>query len=263
MPYFKTTDRCSLYYEIKDFESSKPVLVFLNGTTQTTLNWRTHAVAMKERFRVLMYDARASGASEVGTLPLSPECHISDLSALLGHLNIQKANMSGVSHGAYLASAFASALPERTERLVLFGVGAKRSCRAEFIIKSWAEILKCAGLECMARASLPMIFGEDFLKKNKGLIDGMVKALVRRNNKESLLAHLEAMLEYPPLSQTAHTISAPCLVISGSDDPLVPETAARELADLCKGRYEQIIGAGHSVPAEVPERFHNILHDFL
>ncbi len=263
MPRFKTTDGCSLYYEITGFDSSKPVLVFLNGTTQTTLNWRTYAAALKDRFRVLMYDARASGASETGSLPLSPACHISDLSALLNYLNIPKANMTGVSHGAYLACAFAAALPKRTERLAVFSVGANRTCRAEVIIKSWAETLKCAGLECMARASLPVIFGEDFLKKNKELLDGMVKAVVRRNNKESLLAHLEAMLDYPPLSQTAHKVKAPCLVISGSDDPLVPASEAQELADLCKGKYEQIIGAGHSVPAEAPERFHNILMDFL
>lgn len=263
MPRFKTTDGCSLYYEITGFDSSKPVLVFLNGTTQTTLNWRTHAAALKERFRVLMYDARASGVSERGSLSLSPACHISDLSALLDDLHVEKANMAGVSHGAYLACAFAAALPKRTERLVLFSVGANRSCRAEIIIKSWAEILKCAGLECMARASLPIIFGEDFLKKNKEIIDGMVRAAVRRNNRESLLAHLEAMIAYPPLSQTAYMIRSPCLVISGSDDPMVPASEAQELADLCKGKYKQIIGAGHSVPAEVPERFHNILGDFL
>lgn len=263
MPYFKTRDGCSLYYEMTDFESSKPVLVFLNGTTQTVLNWRTHAAAMKDRFRALMYEARASGASEVGILPLSPECHISDLAALLDGLRIEKANMVGVSHGAYLACAFAATLPERTERLILFSVGAERTCRAESIIKSWAEILKCAGLECMARASLPMIFGEDFLKKNKDLLDGIVKAVVRRNKKESLLTHLEALPAYPPLSQTAHRIKTPCIVISGSDDPMVPASEAQKLADLCKGRYEQILGAGHSVPAEVPERFHNILLDFL
>ena len=59
MPHFKTKDGCSIYFETQSFESSKPVVVFLNGTMQNTVYWKTLSMDFKDRFRVLMYDARA------------------------------------------------------------------------------------------------------------------------------------------------------------------------------------------------------------
>jgi len=44
MPHFKTKDGRSIYYETQSFESSKPVVVFLNGTMQNTVYWKTHSM---------------------------------------------------------------------------------------------------------------------------------------------------------------------------------------------------------------------------
>lgn len=55
----------------------------------------------------------------------------------------------------------------------------------------------------------------------------------------------------------------PSLVISGSDDTLVTEEGATELAVLCGGRHKKMIGIGHSVPSEAPELFNKTLLEFL
>ena len=63
---FKTSDSTNIYYETHGFESSGPAVIFLNGTMQTTFNWRPHARVFKDSFRVILYDARAQGQSELG-----------------------------------------------------------------------------------------------------------------------------------------------------------------------------------------------------
>ncbi len=263
MPYFRTNDDCSIYYETQGFKSSRPVVVFLNGTMQTTVYWKTNAAALKNRFRVLLYDARAQGQSDLGGRELSLERHAGDLAALLKHLGLEKVHLVGLSHGAKVALAYTTNFPGCIARLVLCSVGAKSTCRAKLCVRSWLEILKSSGLGAMTWASLPVVFGESFLQQKQGTLDNIVKAIVRRNRKEALIAQLEAMTAYPPLSQIAQNVRIPCLIISTSDDPLVKEEGARKLALLCNGRHKHIAGVGHSIPAEAPELFNKTLLEFL
>jgi len=263
MPYFKTKDGCSIYYETQGFESLKPVVAFLNGTMQSTVYWKTHSVVLKDRFRVLMYDARAQGKSDLGEAKLSLEDHAEDFSALLQHLRVEKTNLIGLSHGAQVALAYAAHSPECVDRLVLCSVSARQTCRARLILKSWLEILKSSDLETLARVSLPVAFGEKFLKQKQRILNNIINAIVKRNHKTALIAHLEAMSVYPPLSQIAQNVHRPILVLSGSDDPLVNESDAKQLAMVCGGRHDHLTGIGHSIPAEAPELFNKTVLQFL
>jgi pimeloyl-ACP methyl ester carboxylesterase len=127
----------------------------------------------------------------------------------------------------------------------------------------WLKTLKSSGLEAMAWAALPVVLGEDFLTKQEKLLPSIVSAIVTRNKEEGLLSHLEAMHAYPTLAPMARSVSAPCLVISGADDPLVTQEGAKELAALCNARHEHIGGVGHSVPTEAPELFRKTVMEFL
>ncbi len=128
---FKTNDGCQIYYETHGFESSKPTVVFLNGTMQTTFNWRPHARFFKDSFSIILYDARAQGKSELGKKKLSLDLHVKDLLELLHHLKIEKARFVGVSHGSYIALSLASRIPDVVDRLVLCSVGAKITNQAK------------------------------------------------------------------------------------------------------------------------------------
>jgi 3-oxoadipate enol-lactonase len=263
MPYFSAQDGCRLYYETQGLDSERPVVVFLNGTMQSTVYWKPHATAFKEQFQVLTYDARGQGQSDLGKERISLKGHAADLGSLLDHLEIEKAHLIGLSHGAKVALACAAHSPERVDKLVLCSVTATLTQRARLLVKSWLAILKGDGLEAMVWASLPVVFGEDFLKDRERILDGLVKATVRRNSKEGLTALLEAMMAYPSLSQTVGSLSAPTLVISASEDPLVTEERAKDLAKLCGGRHRHVTGIGHSVPSEAPELFDEMVSEFL
>ena len=259
---FKTSDITNIYYETHGFES-RPVVVFLNGTMQTTFNWRPHARVFKDNFRVILYDARAQGQSELGKRKLSLDLHVQDLSELLHHLKIKKAHFVGLSHGAYVSLSLAFQLPQVIDRLVLCSVGARITDQAKIIIRSWLEILQWSGLRSLAWAVLPTVFGEVFLKQNKRIIDKMVEAIVVRNNKDALIAQLKAINNYSAPGSLVKNINCPALVISGSQDHLVNPKEARQLSNLCRARHEEIPGIGHSIPAETPELFNIRVLKFL
>jgi pimeloyl-ACP methyl ester carboxylesterase len=263
MPYFDTEDGCSLFYETEAFGSSRPTVVFLNGTMQTTVYWKTLASMLRDRFRVLMYDARAQGESGLGEQALSLDVHVADLTALLRHVEVERAHLVGLSHGAKVALACAAHSPGCVDHIVLCSVGAELTSRTKLIIGSWLEVLQRSGLEAMARVALPVVFGEDFLARQARILPTIVEAIAARNSAEGLAVHLEAMANYAPLSEMAPGARVPCLVVSGSDDTLVTDEEAGQLASLCSGRHERITGAGHSVPVEAPQVFGNIVMRFL
>ena len=263
MPYFQTEDTCRLYYECHGFEAEKPVVVFLNGMTQTVLNWLPQAKAFKKQFRAILYDARGQGKSDLGGRSLSPGLHAADLIALLNALKLKKVHLVGLSHGAHVALTLTAEAPQRVERLVLCGIGANRSSRAEAVIRSWLATLKNSGLEAMVRSAMPVIFGYAYLEKHSRILDKIVRAIVLRNRETALAAHLSAMLAYPNPSDSAMKITHPCLVISADADPLVNPQNANRLEESCGGTDVLINGSGLTLTAESPVRFNRCVLAFL
>ena len=263
LPYFTTEDGCRLFYTTYGFETSKPFAIFLNGATQTTLYWGTHVPTFSKYFRLLFYDARAQGRSGLGRQSLTLQQHVSDLKGLLERLAIDKAQLVGISHGARVALAFADELPQMVDHLVLCSLGLKTNERSKTVIRSWLAILQLSGVEAMAWAALPVVFGNNFLKQHKRMLDKIVKAVVKRNRKRALIAQLDAILHYPPPTGIPARYRPPTLVISGSEDPIINQADARQLANLYEARHKEFSGVGHSIPTEAPLLFEKILIGFL
>jgi 3-oxoadipate enol-lactonase len=263
MPYFKTDDDCSLYYEVLGQGLGKPTITFINGTMQTTVYWKQVGKTLLGRFRLLLYDARGQGASDLGNQPLSLGMHVADLKALLSHVGIGETALVGLSHGARIALALAEEAPELVFRLVLCSISTRATFRAKMVVRSWYEILKQHSLDAMVWAAVPYVFGGSYLRQNEKLIERVVKTLVRRNKTEALRAHLEAMQTYAPLSRSLRPMPFLVLVLSGDDDPLVSREGAEEIARICGGRHVELKGMGHSIPAEAPDAFVRLVSDFL
>lgn len=263
MPYYRTADGCSLYYEIFGDGPAKPTLTFVNGTLQTTIYWKLIGKTLTDKYRLLLYDGRGQGESDLGDIPLSLDQHATDLKHLLDMLNIDQTAMLGLSHGARVAVALANQRPDLVSRLILCSTSTRATFRASMVVRSWYEILRRHSLDAMVWAAVPLVFGGRYLRDNKKVLERIVKTIVRRNNTEALRAHLEAMQHYPPLLRMLKKTPFLVLVITGDDDPLVTTEGAAEIASICGGRHVELKGVGHSVPAEAPERFIRLVLDFL
>lgn len=263
MTYFKTPDGCSLYYELLGEGPGKPDIVFVNGMLQTTIYWKLVSKSLTDRFRILLYDCRGQGESDLGALPLTLKQHGNDLQLLLYELGIHQAHIIGISHGARVALTLANDYPELVARMVLCSISTRSTFRARMVVRSWFEILQRHSLDAMVWAAVPHVFGPNYLRQNSRMLDRIVKTIVRRNHTDALRAHLEAMQHYPPLIKTLKKTPFLTLVLTGEDDPLVTTEGSREIADICGGRHRELPGIGHSVPAEAPELFIKLVTAFL
>lgn len=263
MPYFKTMDGCSLYYELIGEGTGKPTLTFINGTLQTTVYWKPAAKELSHRFRLLLYDGRGQGESDLGERPLSLALHAEDLKGLFNELGLHQSALVGLSHGARVALALADQSPDLITRMVLGSISTRATFRAKMIVRSWNEILQRHSLDAMVWAAVPHVFGRAYLKANERQLERIVKTIVRRNRTEALRAHIEALQHYPPLGNTLKALPFLVLVLTGEDDPLVTREGAEEMARICGGRHVELKGIGHSLSAEAPRQFIDIVSDFL
>ncbi len=263
MPFLTTKDGCRIYYTTRGIDTSDSIVIFLNGTTQTTLYWGAAVPAFSEHFGLVFYDARAQGQSDLGHKPISLKLHVADLNFLMGKLGIDRASLVGISHGSRVALAMATEYPDRVDRMVLCSLGAKTNQRSIATVRSWLQLLHLSGLEAMAWAALPAVFGENFLKQHQNSLDIIVKAVVKRNRKKALIAQLEAIFQYPPPDVRPMDFSRPTLIITGAQDPLVNLEDVERLADLCNAQHEQLAGIGHSIPAEAQAVFEKLVLEFL
>ena len=252
MAYFRTQDGCSLYYETVGFERPRPVVIFLNGTLQTTMYWKALAASLKPGFRSLLYDARGQGESDLGDPPLSLDLHLADLQALIRHLELPSVNLVGLSHGALLGYAMARQHPDRVDRLVLCSIGVRAAMRSRLIVKSWLTVIQEGGLAAMVDAAIPHVFGEAYLVRHQKHLDRIAKTIVRRNREAAVSAHLAALGAYPRLRSMLRPLDHPLLVMCGADDSLVSARGAAEVAEKSGGRHMVVKMAGHSIPGRGP-----------
>ena len=254
MPRFEADDGCPLYYDtLAEKAGGGPAIVFLNGTAQTTLNWRPFANRLKRAAQVVLYDARCQGRSGEGHHEPDLEQHARDLIQLLDHLDIARAGLMGLSHGARVALATARRFPDRVTRLMLLSLDLDTGMRARLTMASWRTILSECGLEALMRAMLPVVFSEAFLRQEARVLDKIVEALVQRNDAAKLNRLLAALGDYPPVAATLPEPGPPARVLAGADDPLVSSTGARALAERLQGSFRLLENTGHSIPAETPQ----------
>jgi pimeloyl-ACP methyl ester carboxylesterase len=102
-----------------------PVVLAAHGVTANHRAWAWVAqeITQGQAVTVVAPDLRGRGGS--GTLPgpAGMSAHAADLAAVLDHLEVERACLVGHSMGGFVASAFASAHPDRTSSVLLVDGG--------------------------------------------------------------------------------------------------------------------------------------------
>jgi 3-oxoadipate enol-lactonase len=198
-----------------------------------------HAWPKDER----MWDAQVSALEEAGHEPVAPRLYgrgasVDDWAAqLLGEVEGPFVAV-GASMGGYCALALARRASERLPGLVLAGSRAdadsqeRRDYREELIAR-----LRTEGVRPEDETDVPA---------------------------EELAVAQEAIRDRPDLTDVASSFGGPLLVVVGDADEVVPVDVARATAEnALRASLEVVAEAGHLVTLEQPERFNEILLEFL
>jgi 3-oxoadipate enol-lactonase len=236
--------------------AGQPVLVFSNSLGADLTMWEGVAAAFSERFRILRYDTRGHGASEVPDPPYTLPALGNDLLVLLDKLDVLRFFFCGLSLGGMTGMWLGANAPDRVEGLVLANTAARIGTE-----ESWnarIERAQTAGLEPMAGEILGRWFTSQTQKAS------IVNARrILTSTSVSGYAGCCAAIRDADLTSSLHRIQAPTLVITGTWDPATPPSQGKALTEQIRGAAYMELPAAHLSAIERPAEFSNAMQAFF
>ncbi|MEN6611092.1 MAG: alpha/beta hydrolase [Methanoregulaceae archaeon] len=240
-------------------------LILINGFASTMDTWNPPVLtALRERFRVLVFDNRGTGYSSPSDKEFSIPLFAEDTALLMDALGIGKANILGFSMGAAIALDLAISRPERVDKLVLVsgsGGGAEVQAAKPEI---WAKLMDRRGTPSeIADRMFSLIFPPEWLREHPD--PWAYCPAIRETTSEEIAARqIAAFTGWRGGSGRLGTISSATLLITGTDDAIIPPANSLMIASRIPGaRVIEFEGAGHGLMYQVPDRFCEAVLDFL
>ena len=256
----------NLYYEEQG--SGEPLLLIM-GLGAHSLLWIMQRPALAQRYRVISFDNRGSGRSEVPPGPYSTRQMADDAAGLLDHLGIERAHVIGWSMGGMIAQQLALNHPQRVGRLVLLASLAK----ARAYSLPWLAFGEQARERGLDRAGLllwamPWSYTPAFMTQPAMVEFALNQALADPFpiTAEGFAGQAAACREHTTsdLIDQLPRITAPTLVLVGAEDILTPPEYSREMAQRIPGARLQILErGGHGMPLEYAQAVNEALLAFL
>ncbi|MET9262449.1 alpha/beta hydrolase [Amycolatopsis sp. NPDC004079] len=242
--------------------SGRPV-VFLHAGAMTRAMWDPQFARFADRYRVIRYDGRGHGGS--ARLPQTAFSHHEDTRKLLDALDIDQAVLVGCSFGSRVFADFALAHPDRVGALVLASPGLSgMEFRDPYILGLEREMASATSreqvVECLLRSWV------DGPHRSADEVDPAVREACRSMVWENIAREHSAPVPAEELRAVDRVaeIRARTLVLTGElDSSDIVRTAELLDREAPGTRWVRVPGAGHPVNLEQPDRFGDLLDEFL
>lgn len=254
-----------------------PAVLLIHGITSSSRTWRDVMPGLAEHYTVIAPDLLGHGRSAKPRGDYSLGGYASGLRDLLVALEIPKATVVGHSLGGGVAMQFAYQFPERLERLALVdsgGLGSEVNLVLRAATLPGAEyvlpLLASSPLRG-ASAALGAVLGRVGLRANadvKGMAEGF-ESLGDASARRAFVHTARSVID--PAGQRVDATDrlylaehVPSLIVWGERDRMIPVKHGREAHALMpNSRFEVFAEAGHFPFNDDPERFVDLLHDFI
>jgi 3-oxoadipate enol-lactonase len=258
---FVENNGTKIFYEVA---GTGPPVILIHGGWLNSEQWDEQFPRLSEAHRVVRYDYRGAVRSPLGDSSYS---HTEDLAALLARLNIQRADIVGLSQGSQIAIDFVLAHPEAVRSMMIggsplsgfdmgpeFGQGMRGVVTAGAAddpqltydrIWAFAPFRVASGMPAVRKRLDDMIVHENTWAANRA---GAPKP---------------KPVAAPPATRLGE-IDRPMLVVVGEGDMPAFIREAEFVAGHVRGaELKRVKGAGHFVNLEQPESYDEILFSWL
>jgi pimeloyl-ACP methyl ester carboxylesterase len=230
-------------------------------------------------------DKQGVGNTTAGVKPFSIQQFANDTVGLLAALKIQKIDVLGFSMGSLVAQELTVMHPEKVTRLVLYGAscGGKQGIpQSPQFVKMAMDVINKLGNGTSSidpqelKTFLSLQYGAEWMKlhpnffealpipkfpKFKDLFHGIPPNTQMQQTK-SIISWMST--NWSGICDNLSKISIPTLVITGTDDVVVPSANSLIIAAKIPGAWlVQIKDAGHALMSQYPEQFNKIVKTFL
>jgi 3-oxoadipate enol-lactonase len=240
-------------------DAKAPVLVLSNSLGTNFFMWDAQLPAISKHFRVLRYDTRGHGQSDVTPGPYSFDQLGRDVLALADVADVQKFSFCGLSMGGVTGMWLGIHAPERLHKLVLCSTAAKIGNADTWNARIAA--LRKGGAKSISAGTMERWFTARFRERQPQTVE-RIRQMVESTTTEGYIACCEALRE-ADFRESLAQIRTPTLVISGTHDPATTPQDGRFIAARVKGARYVELDAAHLSNVEQQDRFTQEVAEFL
>lgn len=247
-----------LNYKLQGTPNS-PVLVFSNSLGSEMMMWDELVPYLLPFFRILQYDTRGHGGSEITPEPYTIDLLGQDVIDLLDQLSIETAYFCGLSMGGLIGQWLGIHHPERIKKLVISNTGAKIGNDERW--NGRIETITQHGMQAIVEDTMERWFTEGFRQNNPQRV-AETKAMFLRSHVQGYANCCAAIRDADFRGQLQNN-TVETLVITGDEDPVTNVEQAEFLAKNIPNSTLKILPARHLASTELPKEYAANLIDFL
>jgi len=248
-------------YYVEDGSGDPVVLVHGLGGTGTDI-WKKQIAELAKNHRVIAYDVRGTGRTDVTPGPYTIELLADDLAALVEELDLGRVALVGHSMGGGIALQYAATRPERVRAVVGAGAVAELPPQGKEGMQTRAETVERDGMVAVAETVATNGLAPSFREAHPEEYQEFV-SLLASNRPEGYAAQCRALVAMA-VTERFGQVQAPVLLVCGELDqaspPAMNEANAARLPDA---RTVQLDDCAHIIPWEKPAELLTAVHGFL
>jgi 3-oxoadipate enol-lactonase len=251
---------CNYFYEIHG--SGSETIVFSHGLLWSGKMFEKQVAHLKDRFRIVTYDHRGQGQSEVTESGYDMDTLYEDAAQLIEKLELRKVHFGGLSMGGFVGLRLAARRPDLIKSLVLMETTAMDEPNK---LKYWFlnTIVKLINIKVVTNPVMKIMFSDKFLnnkdrkeerEKMKSELQKLPKTIVRA---------VEGVIQRNGVEDELEKIKCPTLIMVGTQDKAtVPAKSEYMHSKIAGSILKYVEGGGHTASVEEPEQYNKHLDEF-
>ncbi len=254
------------YRVLYEDQGSGEAVLLISGLGGDRTTWRLQLDALRERFRVIVFDNPGIGGTTGPPGPYGLDLLADVAAGLLRHLGIDRAHVVGASMGAAVAQQLALRAPELVRTLSLHGTWARVDNYLAALLRSWQGYARSVPrLELLRQIWLFVFTVWWFNDRPDDLAELERLALETPDlqSAEQFCHQAQACIEHDVLDRLSE-IAAPTYISVGDRDLLTPPHHAYRIKErLSHARLRLWKQMGHAPYWEIPADFNARQLDFF
>jgi 3-oxoadipate enol-lactonase len=240
-----------------------PILA-IQGLGVDARGWALQRGAFGRQHRCIAPDNRGTGRSDAPPGPYNLLRMATDAIEVLDDAGIERAHVVGASMGGVIAQIIGVLQPSRVRSLTLACTACRHHDWRRELLAEWGNLVSDRGMAALTDDGMRWLIGPR-LHRRFGVFVNVLARVLMQTQPHAFVAQVDAILDASDeLRNLLPTVTAPTLVITGSQDTLTPLGDAEELAELIpNSRLYVLRRAAHGLMAEAPNAFNDVVLRFI
>lgn len=245
-------------------EENKQAIIFVHAFPLCNRMWDKQTEALKDKFRVVVYDLRGFGYSEYGDGHFSIDSHVSDLISIVDSMKLDKPVVCGLSMGGYITLRALELYQSKFKGAIIADSKAEgdnnptKHARAEQM-----KMIKNGQRDQFTENFIKAALSETNYNEKPEIVEFLKKIIGWQKN-EAITGALLTLAARTDTTEGLDKFDLKMLIMAGKEDKLTPPEFSKIIYGKTRNSDLKLISnAGHLPNIENPDEFNAAILDFM